>query len=128
MKEKIKLFMTKLREMPDFYRVKFVFLFGSFSQKKQTKVSDIDFAVYYEGDEKQRFKFRIKLSAKLPESFDVQVFQDLPLYVRIEVLKGEVIYSKDVSLVYEKAYETIRRFDDFKRYYYDYIKSRRTRL
>ncbi len=107
--------------MPDFDNVEFVFLFGSYSQKKQNNLSDVDFAVYYKGDKKERFKFRLKLLAKLPDKFDVQIFQDLPLYVRKEVLKGEVIYAKDLGFVYETAYETIKAFEDFKKYYYDYI-------
>ena len=55
---KIKLFLKELKEMPDFNKVKFVFLFGSYAQRKQNKLSDIDFAVYYEGDGQERFKFR----------------------------------------------------------------------
>lgn len=125
MRDKIRLFLKKLKEMPDFNRVKFVILFGSYSQNKQNKLSDIDFAVYYDGDSKQRFKFRIKLMAKLPDSFDVQIFQDLPLYVRIEVLKGKLIYAKDETFAYDIAYETIKKYGDgFKRYYEDYIERR----
>ncbi|MBU1136498.1 MAG: nucleotidyltransferase domain-containing protein [Nanoarchaeota archaeon] len=124
MKEKVKLFLKKLREMPDFHKVKFVFLFGSYILKKENRFSDIDFAIYYEGDSKQRFNFRIKLGAKLPDNFDIQIFQDLPLYVRMEILKGKLIYVKDLDFVYEKAYETIREFEDFKKYYYDYIERR----
>ena len=121
MKEEIKLFMKKLREMPDFNRVKFVILFGSQAEGRANKMSDYDFAVYYDGDGRKRFKFLIKLSGSLPDKFDVKIFQDLPLYVRKEVLKGEVVYAKDLRFVYDVAYETIKAFEDFKKYYYDYI-------
>ncbi len=123
-KDKTSLFMKKLKEMPDSDRVKFVFLFGSFSQNKQNKLSDIDFAVYYEGNSRKRFNFRLKLLGKLPDSFDVQIFQDLPLYVRMEVLKGKLIYAADLTFAYDMAYETIKSFEDFKKYYYDYIERR----
>ncbi len=122
MEDKIRLFLEKLKEIRDFNRVKFVFLFGSYSQEKQNKLSDVDFAVYYEGDKKQRFKFRLKLKSKFSDKFDIQIFQDLPLYVRINVLKGRLIYSKDLEFVYDTAYQTIKRFQDFKKYYYDYIR------
>jgi len=127
-KNKINLFMGKLKEMPDFNRVKFVFLFGSFSQNKQNKLSDVDFAVFYEGDSKERFKFRLKILTKLPDGFDVQIFQDLPLYVRMEVLKGKLIYAEDLTFAYDMAYGTIKAFEDFKKYYYDYINTRKLRI
>ncbi|PIN77557.1 nucleotidyltransferase [Candidatus Woesearchaeota archaeon CG10_big_fil_rev_8_21_14_0_10_34_12] len=110
--------------MPDFNKVRFVFLFGSVAKKKQNKLSDIDFAIYHEGDAKERFKFRISLSAKLPDNFDIQIFQDLPLYVRVGVLKGKLIYCVDELFAYDAAYQTIKAFDDFKKYYYDYIERR----
>ena len=121
MKNKIDLFLKKLREMPDFDKVNFVFLFGSHAQGKENKFSDIDFAVYCDGDKKERFKFRMNLLGKMPDNFDIQIFQDLPLYVRKEVLKGKVIYARDKGFVYEIAYETIKAFEDFKKGYYDYI-------
>ena len=42
----------------------------------------------------------------------------------MSVLKGKVIYSREKSFVYDKAYETIKAFDDFKKYYYDYLDRR----
>lgn len=123
MDENIKEFMRKLRKMPDFNRVKFVILYGSQALGKANKMSDYDFAIFYEGDSGERFKFRIKLSYN--ELFDVQMFQDLPLFVQKDVFKGRVLYAKNLTFVYDVAYETIKRFEDFKRYYYDYIKTRR---
>jgi len=120
-KDKINLFLEKLNEMPDIDSVKFAFLFGSVSEGKENRMSDIDFAVYHKGNDSERFKFRLKLLAKLPDNFDVQIFQDLPLYVRINVLKGKLIYCSDLDFAYETAYNTIKRFDDFKKGYYDYI-------
>lgn len=119
--DKIKLFLKKLREMPDFDRVKFIFLFGSYALKKQNNLSDIDFAVFYDGNSKERFKFRLKLMAKFPDKFDIHIFQDLPLHVRMNVLKGKIIYAKDLTFAYDTAYETIKAFERFKKYYYDYL-------
>lgn len=128
LKEKTSLFMKKLKEMPDFNKVKFVFLFGSYAQGRQNKLSDVDFAVYHSGNESERFKFRIKFGAKLPDTFDIQIFRDLPLYVRMEVLKGKLIFAKDLDLAYSVAYETIKAFDDFKGYLQDYIERRKLKL
>ncbi|MBS3075250.1 nucleotidyltransferase domain-containing protein [Candidatus Pacearchaeota archaeon] len=124
----IKLFLKKLKEMHNINRVKFVILFGSYSQGKENKLSDIDFAVYYEGNKKERYEFRKKILIKLPDIFDVQIFQDLPLYVRISVLKGKLIYMKDTKFVYDIAYKTIKDFEMFKKYYYDYINNGKIRI
>ena len=119
MDKNIGIFMQKLKKMPDFSRVKFVILYGSQASGNATPMSDYDFAVYYDGGKKERFNFRVYVSSN--KLFDVHTFQDLPLYVRKEVLKGKIIYAKDTGFVYDIAYETIKAFEDFKRYYYDYI-------
>ena len=124
MKDKINLFMKKLKERSDFNRVKFVILFGSFSQNKENKMSDVDLAIYYDGDKEERFNFRLKMLSELPDGFDVLIFQDLPLFVRMNVLKGKIIFAQDEAFVYDVAYETIKSFDDFKKHYYDYIERR----
>ena len=122
MNKEISLFLKKLKKMPDFDRVKFVYLFGSMAEGRQTPMSDYDFAIYYEGKSDERFKFRLKMPGN--EKFDVHIFQDLPLYIRINVLKGKLLYTKDEGFVYETAYQTIKEFNDYKKYYYDYIEMR----
>jgi len=128
MKEKINLFMKELKKMPDFDKVDFVFLYGSCINNRQNQTSDIDFAVYYKGSKKERFEFRLKILKELPNNFDINIFQDLPLFVRAEVLKGKLIYAKDKLFVYNIAYQTIKAFEDFKKYYYDYLKTRKLRI
>jgi hypothetical protein len=56
----------------------------------------------------------------LNDIFDVQIFQDLPLYIRKDVLNGKLLYMKDKS-IYEIARNTIEEFEDFRRGYYDAI-------
>jgi|SRR3989344_209869 len=119
MEDKVKYFMSKLKKIPSFMRVKFVILFGSQASGKANPMSDYDFAIYFEGNKRERFDFL--LQANFSEKFDAKIFQDLPLYIRKEVLKGKVVYAKDLTFVYDTAYETIKAFDDFKKYYYDYI-------
>lgn len=128
MKKEIKLLMQKLRERDDFDRVKFVILFGSQANGKAGPMSDYDFAIYYDGNSDERYNFRKEILGRVPEKFDVHVLQDLPLYVQKEVLKGKVVYAENLTFVYDMAYEIIERFEDFKKYYYDYIKTRRLRI
>jgi uncharacterized protein len=122
MKKEISIFMNKLREMKDFDRVKFVILFGSQAEGRANKMSDYDFAIYYDGNGDERYKFLKETN--FSEKFDAKVFQDLPLFIRKNVLKGKVLYVFDEQLLYDVAYETIKRFDDFRKYYYDYLDRR----
>ena len=121
MEHENKILINTLKKMPNFKNVMFVILYGSHANGKENKLSDIDFAIFYNGDKKERFKFRLKLLANLPDRFDIQIFQDLPLFVKKDALKGKLVYAKDNSYACDVAYQTIKEFDDFKRYYYDYI-------
>lgn len=121
LKKELAHFTNVLRSMPQFSRVKFAMLFGSQAEGKATPLSDIDIAVYYEGDKRERFAFRLRLMSKLPEHFDIRIYQDLPLYIQKSVLRGKVLYAQDEAFVYDVAYDTIRRYEDFEKGYYEYL-------
>ena len=120
MKSKKILLRNFLRKIKKNKKVKFVFLFGSHAYGKPAKDSDIDVAIYYDASKRERFKALLKLLAEFP-GLDLHIFQDLPLYIRKEVLKGKLLFYRNRSFVYDIAYETIRKWEDFKKYYYDYI-------
>ncbi len=83
--------------------------------------SDIDICVYYD-DEDDASDFRLKVLSELfDDEYDIKIFQQMPLYLRIEVLKGTVLYCDDKTFLLDKAYETIKEFDAFKHRFYDYI-------
>ena len=122
MDKEIKLFMKKLKEMPGFHRVKFVILYGSQALGKANPMSDYDFAIYYDGTDKKRFRFLI--NANFNENFDAKIFQDLPLYIQKKVLKGKIVYAQNLDFLYKTAYKTMKNFERFKKYYYDYVSRR----
>jgi len=103
-------------------KIKFIVLYGSFAEGNQTPLSDVDIAVYYDGSKEERFKFRMKILGRVNDKFDIQTFQDLPLYIRREVLRGKVIYFDNNRFLYEITRRTNRDFDDFKLKFYDYIR------
>lgn len=121
--EIIERFMGTIRAISDFDRVEFVILYGSESKGEARGDSDIDFCVYYRTDDKKEMsRFRLKLLSELSsDRYDVQVFQLLPLYVRVEVLKGKVLYAKDTKFLYEVALNTVRDFEQFKPLLHDYL-------
>jgi predicted nucleotidyltransferase len=84
--------------------------------------SDIDICVYYDDEVDRAFEFRLNVLSELfDDIYDIKIFQQMPIYVRIEVLKGMVLYCDDRRFMHDEAHETIKEFDSFKRIYYDYI-------
>jgi len=121
--ESLDRFFRIIRSMKEFTKIEFIILYGSVAQEREMKSSDIDLCVYYKTEkEKELSRFRLKLLSELcSDDYDVQIFQQLPLYVRKEVLKGKVLYARDTKFLYNVAIETIRDFEFFKPRFYDYI-------
>ncbi|MFO7967080.1 MAG: nucleotidyltransferase domain-containing protein [Archaeoglobaceae archaeon] len=97
-------------------RIKFIVLYGSFAEGTQRAESDVDLCVYYDGSERERFEFRKKVLGDLPSNYDVQTFQDLPIYVKKNVIKGELLYG-DYDFFFWTVRETIREWEDSKHRY-----------
>ncbi len=96
-------------------KIRFIVLYGSAAKGVSTTLSDIDIAVYYHGDKKERFDFRIKILGRVGSKFDIQTFQDLPLYIQNDILStGKVIYYRDFKDIFNIFMKTIREFEDFK--------------
>ncbi|MCC7573005.1 MAG: nucleotidyltransferase domain-containing protein [Candidatus Methanofastidiosum sp.] len=111
-----------IKKIKGFEHVRFIFLYGSTSTGNANKNSDIDLCIYYEGLENEASRFRLKVLSELSsDKYDVKIFHQLPLYIKKEVLKGILLYSDDTTFVHEVALDTIKDFDYFKRFYYDYI-------
>lgn len=102
-----------------------VFLFGSIARQEQTYLSDIDICLVL--DPKPRpfestMLFRKRLDYLNDIPLDIQIFQQLPLYVRKRVLKeGQILFVRDETLLYELAFRTAQAFEDFKRIYDNYL-------
>ncbi|KUK67968.1 MAG: DNA polymerase beta subunit [Methanomicrobiales archaeon 53_19] len=114
--------LKRIRAIDGFDRVRFIFLYGSVATGQARIDSDIDLCLWYDGDTTEAERFRCACIKELSDSgFDLQIFSHLPLYIRIEVIRGRLLYAQDMRFVYDVAYRTIREFDDFKHRFYDYI-------
>lgn len=102
--------------------VQFVILYGSAAGGSKEKPSDVDLAIGHDGGKRERFEFRISISGELPGYYDVQIYQDLPLYLKKEVLKGEVLYCRNFRELHDLALETIRDYEFFEPNFLDYIR------
>lgn len=119
MHEKIDLAVNKIRSL-GCDKVRFIILYGSASVGRMNEDSDIDISVYYDGSDASEFRLKV-LSELFDDVYDIKIFQQLPLPLRMQVLKDKVLYADDTPFMYDKAYETIKEFESFKRRYYDYL-------
>ena len=110
----------RLRGCPHFDRLKFVYMYGSYVTGGMTERSDMDVCLYYDiKDKRELHRTLFRISGSFPDRYDVKMFQLLPLYVKREVFKGELIYSDDEGFVHDTARRTIKEYDDFEpRYKY----------
>jgi Nucleotidyltransferase domain. len=119
--ERVAVAVRHMQQTRGFEHVRFIILYGSAAENRMTKESDIDLCVYYEGRRTEAARFRHAVLSCLPGvDYDIQIFQDLPLYIRVEVIKGKPVFVRNLRFLYEKATETLRDFEDFKHRLYDY--------
>ena len=111
--QKIKQTLLKLDQKK---RIKFIILFGSVAEKRNTPLSDIDIAVYYEGNEDERFKFRVTALGNLSDKVDLHIFQDLPLTVKKEVIAGKILFYQDYQFLFDEVMKVIKEYEFFEKY------------
>ena len=117
----IKPVVKKILALDNKKAISFIILFGSTAKKKNTPLSDIDLAVYYQGSKEERFRFRIKASGELSNKVDMHIFQDLPVAVQKEVLSGKLLYYVDYQFLFDQYMAVIKEFNTFEKYYNQYL-------
>lgn len=100
-----------------------VLLYGSAARGEASATSDIDLCLVLVPTRRTAAQMSAKRLEYLQEvDLDVQVFQQLPLYIRQRVLKdGRVLFVRDEDQLYEVAFRTIQAFDDFRPRYEAYL-------
>jgi uncharacterized protein len=100
-----------------------VILFGSIARGQAHRGSDTDIClVLYPGSHTPIQLSKIKLEYVQDFNQDVQIFQQLPLYIRKRVLEdGRILYSTDMDRLYEVAFDFIREYADYEHVYRDYL-------
>jgi uncharacterized protein len=99
-------------------KVRSIILYGSASVGRMKEDSDIDLCVYYDYADAPQFRLKV-LSDFFDDVYDIKIFQQLPLPLRMQVLKGKVLYEDETPFMYDKAYETIKEFESLECRYYD---------
>ena len=100
-----------------------VLMFGSVARNEQGPASDVDICLVLQpGTSEGMSQKRLEYLALF--DLDIQVFQQLPLYVRRRVLKeGTVLLSKDDDALYQLAFRTAQAFEDFRPVYQTYLEA-----
>lgn len=101
-----------------------VFLFGSMAREGGSKKSDIDICLMMNDGAYSSLELsRKKLEYLKLFDMDIQVFQQLPIYIKARIIKeGKNLFCKDIDALYEVVFKTIREFEDFRHIYDDYLK------
>jgi len=113
--------LKKIKEIGLLNKVNFIIIYGSYSKGNQTPLSDVDICISLSSSPKDRLKARIKLLGGLSDNYDIQIFEDLPLYVQKEILSGDVLYCKNRKKLMAKAFKVITDYEDFQPIYERYI-------
>ena len=98
-------------------------LFGSTVRKDHHRNSDTDICLVlmprpYTPRELSKKKITYLKSFDL----DIQILQQLPLYIRKRVIQeGKVLYCRDENMLYEMVFTVMREYADFEHIYREYL-------
>ncbi len=100
-----------------------VILFGSVAKGESNSLSDVDICIALIPKRYNHIEFsHVMLKYSGIADFDINIFQQLPLYIRHRVLKeGRILFCKDEELLYSTALRTAKDFEDFRHIYRSYL-------
>lgn len=102
-----------------------IILFGSYLKKE--KPEDIDVCLILKPKKFTKLfmsKKRLEYLKSLPNNYDIQIFQQLPVFIRIRILKeGKILLNKNYEETFKVALNSIKEFELFKKHYFYCIKS-----
>jgi len=93
-----------------------ILLYGSYLMDKETSRSDIDICMVAPNEDiDQLISFILQNVNVTSKKYDIRVFQELPLYIKIQVIEnGELLYSENELDLYEYFYIYRKLWNDQK--------------
>ena len=99
-------------------------LFGSYARGESYR--DIDVCIFLKPTEYAPEFLSAKKFEYIPEEekYDIQIFQQLPLYIQKRILKeAKIVYCKNEDLLYDLYFLTIRDFEHYEHIYEGYLEA-----
>lgn len=90
--------------------VKAVYLFGSYAIGKPRSFSDIDICVIAQRISKSE---KAKIASLGSRKVQVSFFDDLPIYIKFEVIKGKQLFVRDEEFLHKLTFRTLKEYYDF---------------
>ena len=103
-----------------------IIIFGSRARDDAGPTSDLDVCIVlqpkdYDDLKLSRKRLEYLKGVSIPD-LDMQIYQQLPLYIRKRILKeGKTLFCRDEDVLYKVAFRTIQEFEDFRRIYCGYL-------
>lgn len=108
----------KMEEDPD---VLAIILYGSYARGEKARDVDLCLVLF---PEKTQNGLNKRIEYSYYDMIDVQVFQDLPLYMRPRILReGKMLHVKDEDLLYDVAIQTAKEYELYRPKYEMYLDS-----
>jgi predicted nucleotidyltransferase len=99
-----------------------VMVFGSYARGEKHR--DIDVCLVLSKDLENGSMSRKRLAYVSESGLDVHIFQQIPLYIRIRVLKeGKVLFCRDLDALYDIAGHAVKEFAYFEPAYKGYLEA-----
>lgn len=99
-----------------------VMVFGSYARGEKHR--DIDVCLVLKKETENGAMSRKRLAYVSESGLDVHVFQQIPLYIRVRVLKeGKILFCRDLDALYDVASQTVREFAHFEPAYKGYLEA-----
>ena len=101
----------KHRELIGNEKIVAVYLFGSVAEEKANALSDIDVCIVDKGIE---WKEKLKIMGMFEDRYDISFFSDMPIWIKMRVLKGIPVIVNDKNLLYDISFGALKEYEDLK--------------
>ena len=101
-----------------------VALYGSYARREPHRDIDLAIILSKKPSNVEMSRIKMKYSSLMPSIFDVKVFQQLPIYIRIQIIKeGKIFLCKNFDKLYELSFSTLKEFGFYKKIYDLYLQN-----
>ena|SRR3989338_4417841 len=101
-----------------------VAIFGSYARKENHRDIDICLFLQSKASNLETSKKKLEYIKIAKNKFDIQIFQQLPLYIRHRILKeGKIVLCKDEDKLYDIAIHFAKEYEDFRPLYKSYMEA-----